>query len=165
MLKKSAVVVLHEQAGDSLILTKRSPNLRNHPGEFCFPGGGWEHGDSDLWSTALRELHEELGIASSRVTFIMKLQPEQTLIGTTIHPWLATISTLQPYRMNEHEVSDVITLPMKEVTKIGNYQDIAVKQQGQIVHCCQFIGSEQFVWGATARIMKQLCYVNNANSP
>ncbi|AHE67095.1 NUDIX hydrolase [Legionella oakridgensis] len=162
MSKKSAVVVLHEQSCDSLILTKRSLQLRHHPGEFCFPGGRWERGDINLWSTALRELHEELGIASSRVKFIMELQPEQTLIGTTIYPWFATIPTLKPYEINKNEVSDVITLPMAEVTKLSNYQEIAIKRHGKTFSCWQFTASEQFVWGATARIMRQLCYTKPA---
>jgi len=39
---QSAVMVMHELVTDSLILTKRSNQLRLHPGEICFPGGKQE---------------------------------------------------------------------------------------------------------------------------
>ena len=62
----SAVLVLHELATDSLVLTKRSNKLRHHPGEICFPGGIWENQDENLYATALRELNEELGIEAKQ---------------------------------------------------------------------------------------------------
>ena len=158
MMKKSAVVVLHEASSDSLVLTKRSLNLRYHPGEICFPGGGWEARDQDLWSTALRELNEELGIDNTRVEFIKELVPETTIIGTIIYPWLASVRNLKPYQINENEVSDVLTLPMSEVTSAKNYKDIIVRKEGYKIKSCQFTASDKYiVWGATARIMKQLC--------
>lgn len=157
MLKESAVIVMHEQATDSLILTRRTAHLRDHPGEVCFPGGRWERGDSDLWATALRELHEELGIGADRVRLIKKLEPEQTLHGSIIHPWFATILTLEPYIPNTYEVAEVLMLPMQAVNTISNYEDMVINRAGELVTTCQFTASHYFVWGATARIMKQLC--------
>ncbi len=155
--KESAVIVLLEQATNSLVLTQRSANLRDHPGEVCFPGGRWQAGDADFWLTALRELKEELGVDSQRVTPIQELQREKTLNGSTIHPWLATISMLEPYTVNQREVAAVFTLPMREVRVITNYKEVVVERYGRIVKSCQFTASDYFIWGATARIMKQLC--------
>ncbi len=159
MKKKSAVVVLHEQATNSLILTKRSMSLRDHPGEICLPGGLWELGDVDLWSTAMRELQEELGIEPNRIHLMQELSPETTLLGSIIHPWLATVSTIKPYTINEGEVDEIISLPMHEVTIISNYKDVLINRNGRSFECCQYMASEHFVWGATARIMKQLCAI------
>ena len=105
---------MHDQKSDSIILTQRSVHLRHHPGEICFPGGRWDFTDLDLWSTALRELNEELGIDSSRVELIKELQPVHTFIGTVIYPWLASIDSIQPYSMNESEVSAVLTLAARQ---------------------------------------------------
>ena len=93
----AGVVILYEQSTDSLILTKRSIHLRKHPGEICFPGGVWEEGDDNYYYTALRELHEELGIDSSRVTLIKELAEERTLLGSVIHPWLTRIESIEPF--------------------------------------------------------------------
>ena len=158
MLKESAVVVMHEQATDSLILTRRTAHLREHPGEICFPGGRWEEGDQDLWATALRELHEELGIEAARLQLVKKLELEKTLHGSIIHPWLTSIATLEPCTANAYEVAEVLKLPMQAVNNIGNYEDIVIDRSGKRVTTCQFMASHYSVWGATARIMKQLCH-------
>lgn len=154
--KHSAVVVLHEQASNSFVLTKRSLHLADHPGEICFPGGRWEANDPSLWFTALRELGEELGIDHSRVKLIKKLKPETTLNGIIIHPWLASLPTLNPLKVNETEVSEVLLLPFMEVKKTENYKEIMVQKNGINIKSCQYVESTHFIWGATARIMRQL---------
>lgn len=154
--KKSAVIVLYERTTDALILTKRSKQLRNHPGEVCFPGGGWEGGDENLYATALRELEEELGISPSRVQLERAMDPETTLSGYVIHPWLASIETLVPYHADCEEVSEVFSLPMKEVVLASNYQELLVNRYELKIKSYQYTASSHFVWGATARIMMQL---------
>jgi len=157
MMIESAVILLHEQSSDSLVLTQRTEHLRDHPGEICFPGGRFEHGDADFWATALRELREELGVDKERLVLIKRLKSEQTLRGMIIHPWLATIQTLDPYLPNPHEVADVLRLPMVGVKTLNNYKDINVERSGRVIKTCQYAASHYFIWGATARIMKQLC--------
>ena len=158
---KSAVVVLHDQSTDSLVLTQRSIHLRDHPGEICFPGGRWERGDSDLSFTALRELHEELGIEPQRIQLVQQLATETTQVGTVIHPWLASIATIHPYIINEVEVAKLISVPLQDTINPNNYQDIQITRGGHSFASCQFTASNHFIWGATARIMKQLCMVES----
>ncbi|MBL7478815.1 NUDIX hydrolase [Legionella bononiensis] len=152
----SAVIVLHELATDSLILTKRSEQLRNHPGEISFPGGLWEENDLNFSNTALRELHEELGIIKERVTLIKELKDERTLSGIIIHPWLGQIESIEPYVLNFDEVTGLITIPMSLVHSAANYQKITVERYGVQFTTCEFITNNDYIWGATARIMKQL---------
>ncbi|KGP62752.1 DNA mismatch repair protein MutT [Legionella norrlandica] len=152
----SSVIVLHDLSEDSLILTKRSEKLRNHPGEVCFPGGFHEAKDQNLYSTALRELNEELGITADRIRLIKKLKVERTLGGLIIHPWLASIETVVPYTMNFQEVSALISVPMLLVKNLQNYKKMVIEKKGLCFVTCQFIASKELIWGATARIMKQL---------
>ncbi|MGC1182867.1 NUDIX hydrolase [Legionella sp.] len=152
----SAVIVLYERSSDSLILTKRSEHLQAHPGEICFPGGTWEEGDYDLFATALRELHEELGITSDRVSLIKELKTQKTLLGTIIHPWLASIESIDPYYLNHEEVTDLICIPMSLVQLPQNYKDIIVRRGRFRFKSCEFVFKDNWVWGATAKIMKQL---------
>ncbi|CEG57025.1 NUDIX hydrolase [Legionella fallonii] len=152
----SAVMVLHELATDSLVLTKRNSQLRHHPGEICFPGGKKDVNDKDLYTTALRELYEELGITADRVTLVKKLQVERTLLGAVIQPWLASIQSVRPYHQNCQEVTSLIYIPMSLVIDPNNYRDLMVKRDGIEFTSCEFIPHDELVWGATARIMKQL---------
>lgn len=156
LLTPAAVLVLHERSSDSLILTKRSEHLRAHPGEVCFPGGAWEEEDANLYVTALRELGEELGITADRITLIKELKIQKTLLGSIIHPWFASIESINPYQLNSDEVTRIITIPMHLVQSPENYKDIFVECNGYRFKSCEFIFKEDWVWGATARIMKQL---------
>ena len=45
------------------VLTERCAKLRHHGGEVSFPGGRPEPDDVDLAATAVRETHEEIGVA------------------------------------------------------------------------------------------------------
>lgn len=152
----AGVIVLYETVSDSLILTKRSEHLRRHPGEVCFPGGVWEEGDENFYATALRELNEELGIDSKRITLIKELSREQTLLGSIIHPWLASIDSINPFHINDSEVSTLISVPLSLVKDPKNYEEILIERKGFKFKSWRFTGHSEFIWGATARIMKQL---------
>lgn len=152
----SAVIVLYEHESDSLILTQRSDKLRTHPGEICFAGGGWEEGDASYYATALRELNEELGISTDRVGLIKELKTEKTLLGRVIHPWLAGIQSVHPYHLNVQEVVRLISIPMSLVQDSKNYRTFMIERNGRHYKTCEFTANKDWVWGATARIMKQL---------
>lgn len=152
----SAVLVLHDLSSDSLILTKRSEHLRHHPGEISFPGGHWEEQDKSLYATALREVYEELGIESSRITMIKELRIEETLLGSIIHPWLTEIETINPFKLNPNEVTDVIAIPVSQANKADNYKSILFERNGYKFKSWKYIPTKEVIWGATARIMMQL---------
>lgn len=153
---ETAVLVLLDLATGHLVLTRRAGHLQSHPGEVCFPGGRWEEADESLVATALRELEEELGISAERVMAIKELAVEQTLPGVRILPCMATIASLSPFQMNADEVAAVITLPLSEVLKPENYREILMVKYGHPFKSLEFTASEHFIWGATARIMRQL---------
>ena len=64
-LKRAAVavaVIEADVAGEAaFLLTKRTPRLRAHGGQWALPGGRVDAGET-IEQTALRELHEELGV-------------------------------------------------------------------------------------------------------
>lgn len=157
MQPNAAILVLHEKTTNSLILTKRSHQLRHHPGEICFPGGRWQADDNTLYDTALRELHEELGISADRVQLQKIMMTELTLTGYLIQPWFAVITTLDPYQIDQEEVVDVLRLPMSEVCNRDNYLTIWINIKHFTIKTCRYKDNEHFIWGATARIMRQLC--------
>lgn len=155
-LKIASVLVMHERESNSLILTKRSDKLRNHPGEIAFPGGSFERNDKDFYHTALRETEEELGIDASRIELIKALEPEQTLLGYIIYPWLVNLDKLEPYKLDPNEVAAVFTVDMSEVAKKKNYKKVRISRNNINFISCQFVASTHFIWGATAKIMRQL---------
>jgi len=61
---------LFDQAGESVLLTQRAFNLKNHPAEAAFPGGMMDDCDSSLIDTLCRELQEEVGVTSQQISII-----------------------------------------------------------------------------------------------
>jgi 8-oxo-dGTP pyrophosphatase MutT (NUDIX family) len=59
--RQAAVLVplVDRPEGVSVLLTRRTEQLRHHAGQISFPGGGMDAADADAWATALREAEEE----------------------------------------------------------------------------------------------------------
>ena len=67
-LKRASVLVVLSEDGE-LLMTKRSQELRSHPGQVCFPGGKQDPEDRDCdLTTALRECQEEVGLQFSEIS-------------------------------------------------------------------------------------------------
>ena len=62
--RTSSVMIPLYEHGDQvhMILTRRSKMMRHHTSEISFPGGNSEPQDTDEWSTAKREAHEEINL-------------------------------------------------------------------------------------------------------
>src|SRR5438477_2349207 len=71
----AVLVPLYESDGDTnVVLIKRPETMPSHRGEIAFPGGKFEAGvDADLRATALREAHEEVGLAPGDVEIVARL--------------------------------------------------------------------------------------------
>ena len=93
-LRPASVLLLCDPSteGVPLLFVLRSEELREHPGQIAFPGGGAETFDSDVVATALREAGEELGIASSSVQILGLLTPFSTVVSGR---WLTPVVGLQ----------------------------------------------------------------------
>jgi 8-oxo-dGTP pyrophosphatase MutT (NUDIX family) len=105
-----AVVVIGEPRDDTeygVLLTKRAPRMRAHPGQWALPGGRIDEGETAI-AAALRELEEELGLPLDDTAVLGALDDYPTRSGYRITPvvmWLdGGIGDLAP---NPHEVASV----------------------------------------------------------
>jgi 8-oxo-dGTP pyrophosphatase MutT (NUDIX family) len=105
-----AIVVIgdpRDEAENGVVLTKRAPRMRAHPGQWALPGGRLDAGESAA-EAAVRELHEELGIPVTDETVLGLLDDYPTRSGYRITPvviWLdGDLGDLAP---NPHEVASV----------------------------------------------------------
>ena len=87
----AVVVVEADVPGEAaFLLTKRTPRLRAHGGQWALPGGRVDPGET-IRHTALRELHEELGVLASIDDVLGALDDYPTRSGYLIAPvvvWL-----------------------------------------------------------------------------
>jgi 8-oxo-dGTP pyrophosphatase MutT (NUDIX family) len=153
----SAVLVplyLHED-GLHAVLTERRHDLRRHAGEISFPGGRHDDTDPDLQATALREAHEEIGLAPGAVEILGALQPTPTIAtGYAIYPFVGLIEAGLTWTLSPREVAEVLELPLTQV--LGGYGRRRLTRRGIPIRTDTYMVGDKLIWGATARILADL---------
>ena len=170
-LTPAAVLILVYGSGEesTVLLSKRSENLETHPGEISFPGGRHEAGDSDLLQTALREAHEEVGVAPRDVEVLGELGQFSTSSDFVISTFVGTIgpgtseqgTSEQPYRftINHSEVAELVEVPVRELMDHRNLRDDVRVVDGDLTVMPAFSYAGHLIFGATARILDRLIEV------
>lgn len=103
----------HWHGDAALILTRRSATLRNHPGQWAFPGGRIDPGETPV-ITALREMHEEVAVALGEEAVLGRLDDFVTRSGFVMSPivvWGGAQLELWP---NPQEVASAHRIPLTE---------------------------------------------------
>ena len=157
-LKPAAVLIPIIDRGDqlSVLLTRRSAQLRHHPGQISFPGGRQDPDDGTLAVTALRETWEELGIPPACVHLLGQLPAHITVSHYRMVPFLGLLAADYPLIPALDEVAEAFELPLAPLLDPANYGRWRV-QRGSQQHTVFGITLQQrLVWGATARILWQL---------
>ncbi len=142
--------------GPHLILTKRTEEVPTHKGQIGFPGGGFEEGDGDLLTTALRETQEEIGIESGDVEIIGTLDDTVTVTSRhLVRPFVGFIPHPYPYRLDPFEIERLIHLPILPLLSGAPFREETWERDGQpvVVYFYEYDGD--IIWGLTARILKQ----------
>ena len=112
----SVMVLFHNEKNiPEVLMIKRSQNLRNHSGEWAFPGGKFEISDDNLMQTAFREVTEEIGIDKSNIKYWLRMKPVNTFTGFTIWPFIGMINefNIDKLQLNKEEVSDIMSIPIE----------------------------------------------------
>lgn len=131
----------------------------HHSYELAFPGGLRERFESPP-TTALREAHEEVGLAADSVRLIGQLSSVRTATSrAVIHPVLALAARRADLHANE-EVAAVLQVPLAELrdpqARRVEYQAHPELGRRRIPYFA--IGREK-LWGASAKIMAELLAV------
>jgi 8-oxo-dGTP pyrophosphatase MutT (NUDIX family) len=138
-----------------VVLTKRRDDLRRHAGEISFPGGRQDPEDADLCATALREAHEEIGLAPDGVELVGALQPTPTIAtGYAVYPFVGLIEPGQSWRPAEAEVAEVLEFPLAALH--AGYGRRRMLRRGVPFRTDTYVVGEHLVWGATARMLADL---------
>lgn len=157
--RPASVLVPLISGGDDLrvLLTRRSPELAKHAGEFSFPGGRPEPEDDGPLATALREAHEEVGIAADLVQIVGSLPPTTTYkTGYAITPYVGLIDAPPTWVA---QVSEVAEMAEPRLVDLVAAREVHTFQRpgGEALDMPVFpLDEERQVWGATARILDEL---------
>ncbi|HEV8405720.1 MAG TPA: CoA pyrophosphatase [Nitrososphaera sp.] len=148
------VIIHYHDDVPHVFLTKRSSTLKSHKGEISFPGGRYVKSDGNLLATALRETEEEIGIKFVPEQVEGCLRAVRTMTSNHfIVPFLTIQDMLPKYRMATSEVEAVIDVPLIETLRSIEPDTEHYKLARDT---CKFTYDNNMIWGATARILKQL---------
>lgn len=158
VLRPAAVLVglWQRPGGLQLVLTKRASHLKHHPGQIALPGGKVEAFDAGPEAAALREAHEEVGLAPAAVQVLGLLPPHETVTSFNITPVLGLIRDDFIFRRDPEEVEEVFTVPLAHVLDLTRYVVEGRIWRGQIRRYYTVPWGPYYIWGATARILRGL---------
>jgi 8-oxo-dGTP pyrophosphatase MutT (NUDIX family) len=140
--------------GLHVVFTKRREDLRRHAGEISFPGGRRDEGET-LLETALREVHEEIGLPREAVDVIGALAPVGTFVTNyAIYPFVGLIEPGFEWIVQEAEVAQVLELAVDDL--LAGHSHERLVRRGMAFKSDVYRVDGHMVWGATARILGDL---------
>jgi 8-oxo-dGTP pyrophosphatase MutT (NUDIX family) len=165
--KASAVLapLFTKNSEDYLLFTVRNEKVRHHKGEICFPGGVFDPSDHDLLRTALRECEEELGIQKKDIEILGELDDLITPTMYRISPYVGRIPHPYPFEVNPREIAELFEVPLSHFLNEKNLKLKRVEYFGEKVEIPFYEWKHHNIWGATARVVKQLVELINPLGP
>jgi 8-oxo-dGTP pyrophosphatase MutT (NUDIX family) len=147
------VPLVNRADGLQVLLTQRSADLPDHPGQISFPGGRVEPDDASLAAAALRESAEEIGLAPERVSILGQLSAYETVTGYRVTPVVGWVEPPIDLAPDPVEVADVFEVPLAFLLEPAN-QLRHFRMLGTIRRDYWAIPyGERYIWGATAAML------------
>jgi 8-oxo-dGTP pyrophosphatase MutT (NUDIX family) len=153
--RHAAVCLLLVPAEDpveiALVLTRRAASMRAHAGQWAFPGGRVDEGES-VRAAALREVREEIGLTIDDSRVLGQLDDYVTRSGYLMTPVVAWAVDL-PFtpRAGEDEVASIHRIPLREVDVEPRFLTIPESDRPVI----QVPLGDRFVHAPTGAILHQ----------
>jgi 8-oxo-dGTP pyrophosphatase MutT (NUDIX family) len=151
-----AVVVVPDAAGRAtVVLTRRAMGLRKHGGQWALPGGGLDAGETPEIA-ALRELHEEVGLALPPDHVLGCLDDFPTRSGFVITP-VVVWGSAEPLRPEPREVAGTYHVPLADLLDPANVVTHTIPQSDRPVLALAILGT--LIYAPTAAILHQFAEV------
>jgi 8-oxo-dGTP pyrophosphatase MutT (NUDIX family) len=166
-LRPAAVLIpLFEKKGRThILLTKRTDQVEHHKHQICFPGGSFNSEDLDCMTTALRETQEEIGLAMDEIEILGELDHIVTVSHFRVCPYIGVIPYPYPFRLSTREVAKLIELPLDFIRQEAELREGPFYFHGQMYLNLHVDYQGDIIWGATARILKNLLNVLSGSIP
>jgi 8-oxo-dGTP pyrophosphatase MutT (NUDIX family) len=158
------VPLVQRDAGLTVLLTQRTPHLRDHAGQVSFPGGRVETSDADAIDTALRETEEEIGLARRHVEVIGALPIYRTVTNYDVTPVVALVRPPFELAIDAHEVAEAFEVPLAFLMNPAHHRRHVFEFEGGRREFLSMpwprpdasgrAEGDYFIWGATAAMLR-----------
>jgi 8-oxo-dGTP pyrophosphatase MutT (NUDIX family) len=164
-LRVAAVAVtIFEHDGDAaIIVTKRSPRLKEHSGQWAMPGGRVDSGE-EVVEAALRELHEEVNLELTQGHVLGTLDDYVTRSGYVITPVVVWADIddrhLHP---NPDEVASIHPFTFQELTRQDSPNLESIPESEKLVLSMNYL--DDVIYSPTAAMLYQFREVGILGKP
>jgi 8-oxo-dGTP pyrophosphatase MutT (NUDIX family) len=154
----ATLLLIYPADGELVIpLTVRHPDLPSHPGEVSLPGGAVDPSDATLEATALREAHEEIGLALEAVRTVGRLDPIWISVSNfELVPVVAVADRRPVLTPHAGEVAELVELPLDRLLIDDGITEEEIEVPGVVLRTGVYRWAGHRVWGATARTLAML---------
>lgn len=151
----------HVSAELDVLLTRRSNQLRYHPGQIAFPGGGQDPEDAGPVEAALREAQEETDLDPTGIDVLGEMPvahiPVSNNLVTPVIGWWREPSEVAA---DHSESIEVFRVPVAELLD-PRWRGTCIARRGHMKYTSEaFKLSDRFgghvVWGFTARLLSRV---------
>ncbi len=139
-----------------LLLTVRANHLAKHAGQVSFPGGRRDQEDGRMLDTALREAHEEIGLAPAQVEVLGAFDAYETGTGYAVTPFVGLLAPDFVPAPSADEVADVFEAPFSFLMNPANHRVSTAVWRGEARRFYEMPYGERRIWGATAGMLRVL---------
>ncbi|MEE2689472.1 MAG: CoA pyrophosphatase [Pseudomonadota bacterium] len=150
------VPIVDHPDGLTVLLTQRTNHLRDHAGQVSFPGGRIEPDDADHEAAALRETHEEIGLAAHQIDLVGRLDRYVTRTGYEVVPVVGFVNPPLDVKPDPFEVADIFEVPLQFLANPDNHQRHSRYYNGTRREFYAMPYNGYYIWGATAGMIVNL---------
>ena len=158
IIRPAAVLfgVIPRREGATALLTLRPTTMADHAGQVALPGGKVDALDFDEVAAALREAHEEVGIAPQDVDVLGKGAPYITGTRYLITPVIGLLPHNFVPVPEPGEVAAVFETPLDFLMNTANHTAAETFYKGKNRRYYEMPHNGYRIWGVTAGIIRRL---------
>lgn len=146
-----------------IILTRRAQHLSTHQGQVAFPGGKFDLEDGSTLQTALRESHEEIGLAPEQVEVIAPLSQVVSLHGLSVSPYVGLVDENVSLAPNFDELDSIFKVDVDTIINMEPKRRDKTTYKGRALsipsYDYPYEGERYEIWGLSAIVLVELLNV------
>jgi len=157
-LRPAAVLVpiVERPDGPTVLLTRRTDHLRDHPGQVSFPGGRVDDTDRGPVDAALRETAEEIGLGREHIELVGLLDGYETVTGYRVTPVVGFVRPGFVLTLDAFEVAETFEVPLAFFLDETSCLIKSGMRNGVRRRYYAFEYEHRHIWGATAGMLVNL---------